>query len=309
MPISRESKYSLSILIYFTVLTLSISILYFSLANNQIVFSFKPSNAVSTANSSAFGNSYDPNSGPNSENKEMELFLTMPNNKSTSNSHFVTAFALDSFTSEQVDRSKIYISVIAEKGTLLGLYSGNGSVTGSWVSAPGTVQIVANATAEGYKPVTKRSSFMPALGISNGDSSDNGACKKIRPIGVNASSFETDPKDYHPAVDAIDGDTDTWWSNQGFPSWVKIQLGKSVSICSIEITWNKGDERTYNFSISTSADGNIYNKIYSGKSEKSPSAQKYSLTGDHVAVIKLDINGSNSKRGWASIKEIDIFAH
>ena len=311
----RESKYRIALLTCLTILILAFLTSYLNLANNHIVFSFKPSNAVSgdnssaNINSSANNNISGPSLGPNSETKVMELFLAMPENNSASSSHFVSAYTLDSLTEKQVDNSKIYISVFDEQGTLLGLYSGSGNVSGSWVSTPGTIRIVANASAEGYKPATKQSSFTPSLGISNFNSSENGeTCEKVQPIGVKVNSFETDPNDYHPAADAIDGNTDSWWSNQGIPSWLEIQEGKNVSICSIKITWNKGAERQYDFSISTSTDGNIYNKIYSGKSEKIATTETYNLASDDVGVIKIDITGSSSNKGWVSIKEINIFA-
>jgi hypothetical protein len=48
--------------------------------------------------------------------------------------------------------------------------------------------------------------------------------------------------------------------------------------------------------------------VYSGKSEKSDSYEKYDIANSpsNVQSIKLDFIGSSSKSGWVSIKEINV---
>jgi hypothetical protein len=134
-------------------------------------------------------------------------------------------------------------------------------------------------------------------------------CEKVQISDVKASGFETDPKDYNPPDHAIDGDLATWWANQGLPSWLQVDLEIPTTLCGIEIAWNKGDERTYDFVISTSKDGASFTDAYTGHSSgKTLSYEKYDIINSPSSVnhIKISFTGSSSKSGWVSIKEVNV---
>jgi hypothetical protein len=136
-----------------------------------------------------------------------------------------------------------------------------------------------------------------------------GACKNITITSANASGFETDPKDYNPPGEAIDSDMKTWWANKGVPSWLQIDLEIPTVLCTVEIAWNKGNERTYDFVITASNDGNIFTDVYKGTtSGNSESYENYDVANSpsNVKSVKLDFTGSSSKSGWVSIKEINV---
>lgn len=135
-----------------------------------------------------------------------------------------------------------------------------------------------------------------------------GACEKIPITLANASGFETDPKDYNPPYEAIDKDLKTWWANQGVPSWLQIDLEKPTVLCTIEIAWNKGNERTYDFVIATSDNGYIFTDVYNSTSSgDTESYEKYDIAdSSNVKNIKLNFISSSSKSGWVSVKEINV---
>jgi F5/8 type C domain len=134
----------------------------------------------------------------------------------------------------------------------------------------------------------------------------SGQCNELGIINVSASGFESDPTDYHPPSDAIDGDSSTWWSNNGQDPWLEIDLGESHSICSVAIEWNKGDKREFSFEIEVSEDGNSYEKVFEGKNKGTLEEENYQFddqtSGQH---IKLTITDTSSKDGWTSIQEIN----
>jgi hypothetical protein len=135
------------------------------------------------------------------------------------------------------------------------------------------------------------------------------SCQNIAALNATASGFESDPKDYNPPPDAVDGDISTWWAIQGIPSWLQIELEKTTTICAVEIAWNKGNERTYEFTISGSSDDSDFTELFSGKSSgKNQSFEKYKIEGPptDVRFIKLSFSGSSSEKGWVSIKELKI---
>jgi len=158
-----------------------------------------------------------------------------------------------------------------------------------------------------FVPNVSKSPQLSSEDLSSPQSTQN--CENIPLVSANASGFETDPKDYNPPIDAIDGDSKTWWANQGIPSWLQIDLEKATTLCIIEIAWNKGDERTYEFAIATSSDGTSFTDVFNGKSTgKTLSYEKYDIANStsDVKNIKLSFTGSSSKSGWVSIKEVKV---
>jgi hypothetical protein len=136
-----------------------------------------------------------------------------------------------------------------------------------------------------------------------------GLCRSVTIDSVSASGFEKDPKDYNPPEHAIDGDSSTWWSNKAIPSWFKVELLQPVVTRSLEIAWNKGDERIYEFTVSISSDSQSYTDVYRGKSSgKSLSYEKYDLgnSSSSVKFIKLSFTGTSSKSGWVGIRDLRV---
>jgi len=151
---------------------------------------------------------------------------------------------------------------------------------------------------------------LPPIGDQTEDTQETGPvseeCNELEIKNVSASGFESDPADYHPPTDAIDGDSSTWWSNNGKDPWLQLDLGESHSICSISIEWNKGDKREFSFEIEVSEDGNNYEKVFEGNNEGTLEEENYQFdeqtSGQH---IKLTITDTSSEAGWTSIQEIN----
>jgi len=88
---------------------------------------------------------------------------------------------------------------------------------------------------------------------------------------------------------------------------LQIELESPTTLCRVEIAWNKGDERTYDFVISTSNDGDTYTDAYAEHSSgKMLSYELYDIpdSPSDVKHIKVSFTGSISKSGWVSVKEI-----
>ena len=148
-------------------------------------------------------------------------------------------------------------------------------------------------------------------GIPPGDEQTGGGemnpqCTVLKIENITANGFETDPSDYHPPSDAIDGSSSTWWSYNGKNPWAEISLNEPQSICGVSVQWNKGDERKYSFEIEVSEDGNNYEKVFEGSNKKGSTGQEiYPFEeGINGKFVKLTITSTSSKDGWASIQEI-----
>jgi hypothetical protein len=135
----------------------------------------------------------------------------------------------------------------------------------------------------------------------------NPDCTELDIENVTASGFESDPADYHPPGDAIDGDLTTWWSHNGNDPWIEISLVESNHVCGVAVTWNKGDERDYSFEIGISEDGNNFEKVFEGANDNESTEQEIYPFDQEVngKYIKLTITDTSSNDGWTSIQEID----
>ncbi|HZD34004.1 MAG TPA: discoidin domain-containing protein [Nitrososphaeraceae archaeon] len=108
-----------------------------------------------------------------------------------------------------------------------------------------------------------------------------------------------------------DNDYDTKWEEQGFGSFVQADLGSVQPVCNIGIAWDKGDERLYNFVISTSDDGTTFTDVLRGTSSGSTEAlETYDLADVDSRFVRVTVFGNNDdnndERDTAAINEIKI---
>src|SRR5215212_63766 len=110
----------------------------------------------------------------------------------------------------------------------------------------------------------------------------------------------------------LDNDLDTRWSHEGIGSWFQADLGAKKIICSADVAWYRGDERSYKFAISISNDGSNFINVYSGTSSgETLSAERYTFSDLSAArYLKITINGNTDDdtelKNWAAITEIDM---
>lgn len=129
------------------------------------------------------------------------------------------------------------------------------------------------------------------------------SCTTNLPIsGVTASG-----NDGNIPSNVVDNNLNTRWSSEGVGSWIRVDLGTIKTICSVDIAWYKGNERTSSFIISTSSDGSAFTTVFSGTSGGTTlNAEKYTISSTNARYVKITVNG-NSQNSWASITEIDVY--
>lgn len=109
----------------------------------------------------------------------------------------------------------------------------------------------------------------------------------------------------------LDNDYDTKWEEEGFGSFIQADLGSVESVCNVGIAWDKGDERSYNFVISTSDDGTTFTDALRGTSSGSTEAlETYDLNEGESRYIRVTVFGNNDDNNddhdTAAINEIRI---
>jgi hypothetical protein len=109
----------------------------------------------------------------------------------------------------------------------------------------------------------------------------------------------------------LDNDYDTKWEEEGFGSFIQADLGSVEPVCNVGIAWDKGDDRSYNFVISTSDDGTTFTDALRGTSSGSTEAlETYELTDVDSRFIRVTVfgnnDGNNDDHDTAAINEIRV---
>jgi hypothetical protein len=130
------------------------------------------------------------------------------------------------------------------------------------------------------------------------------ACATMSIAGASASDYEA----VNPPKNAIDNNSRTRWSSEGFGSWIRADLGGQQTVCSVDITWYKGNARSNSFAIAVSSDGSSYKNVYNGESSgTTTSSERYSFTETNARYVRItvtDVDGGNGE--WVSVSEIDV---
>lgn len=110
----------------------------------------------------------------------------------------------------------------------------------------------------------------------------------------------------------LDNDYDTKWKEEGFGSFIQADLGSVEPVCNVGIAWDKGDERSYNFVVSTSDDGTTFTDALRGTSSGSTETlETYDLTDVDSRFIRITVFGNNDdddndEHDTAAINELRI---
>ena len=110
----------------------------------------------------------------------------------------------------------------------------------------------------------------------------------------------------------LDNDHDTKWKEEGFGSFIQADLGSVEPVCNVGIAWDKGDERSYNFVISTSDDGTTFTDALRGTSSgTTETLETYDLTDVDSRFIRITVFGNNDdddndEHDTAAINELRI---
>ena len=128
-------------------------------------------------------------------------------------------------------------------------------------------------------------------------------CTTNLPIsGVTASG-----NDGNIPSNVVDNNLNTRWSNAGVGSWIRVDLGSTKSICSVDIAWYNGNQRQYHFVIATSTDGTTFTNKFSGDSSGSTlNSEKYSFASTNARYVRVTVNGNSQNSGLQLQKSISL---
>lgn len=110
-----------------------------------------------------------------------------------------------------------------------------------------------------------------------------------------------------PYSGVIDGDYHVRWSNEGNVSRIQLDFGKPVVICSINIAWDLGSERSYDFYVNVSGDRESYEKtVYAGKIDGNVSLELDNISGKYRYAKVVVIGNTFEDGDWGAIPELVV---
>jgi hypothetical protein len=169
-------------------------------------------------------------------------------------------------------------------------------------------------------PSSVGSQFADAFSNNIGSISSANICNEKIPI----SRFSVIGDDGDDAIpqNAFDNNLGTRWSHNNVGSWIVLDLGVNKAICSVDIAWYMGKERSYEFIISLSEDGIKFKDVYAGTSKGGTNfperysvmeSNSFSADQDGAATaryVRITVNGNTesdaNQNQWVAITEIDV---
>ncbi len=141
------------------------------------------------------------------------------------------------------------------------------------------------------------------------DKTSNPKTECNEPIDIkdaSSSSIDNNNNDDMNAQSAFDNDEGTEWSEDRVGAYLEFDIGAIRPICDIEILWDDGEERSYNFVVSVSENGTEFkDRIRSISSGNSVLPESYPIPDTMAKQIRLTVYG-NSEDETASVKEISV---
>jgi hypothetical protein len=170
---------------------------------------------------------------------------------------------------------------------------------------------VTGSSLSDWVSISEAKVFGSLLRNSSANISQSGPASPIQtlsctPLGITTVKASGNQADF-PPQNVIDNNITTRWANHDLKSSITLDLGKEAELCSINISWYKGNERTTDFSISVSNDSNSFIDVLTHTSTGStPDFEGYNLPDIVSRYVRITVTGS-TESGWASISEIKIF--
>jgi hypothetical protein len=106
---------------------------------------------------------------------------------------------------------------------------------------------------------------------------------------------------------AIDGLSNTRWSGLGPGAYITLDLGSTMTVSAMDVSWYLGDQRRSNFTVSGSTDDKSWKSLYSGESSgTTASYENYDITNSAARYLRITV-ASNTQNMWASITDVRVY--
>ncbi|MGB7661318.1 MAG: S8 family serine peptidase [Nitrososphaeraceae archaeon] len=158
-------------------------------------------------------------------------------------------------------------------------------------------------TAEEYSD----QSLDPQLTILN--SSNGISCLQAPVQSVSSSDVDEDEDEDEDdkTMNVLDGDSETEWSAGDLGSFLQLDLGSVEKICSIDVSWSDGDEKSNNFVVSVSRDGTTFGDVLrSSSSGTTELIEHYGLPTKDGRYLRVTFYGDSENDEHVTLRELAV---
>ena len=158
-------------------------------------------------------------------------------------------------------------------------------------------------TAEEYSD----QSLDPQLAILN--SSNGISCLQAPVQSVSSSDVDEDEDEDEDdkTMNVLDGDSETEWSAGDLGSFLQLDLGSVKKICSIDVSWSDGDEKSNNFVVSVSRDGTTFEDVLrSSSSGTTELKEHYGLPTKDGRYVRVTFYGDSENDEHVTLRELAV---
>jgi subtilisin len=125
------------------------------------------------------------------------------------------------------------------------------------------------------------------------------------PIQSVSSSEDEDEND--DTMKVSDGDFETEWSAANLGSYLQLDLGDIKRICSVDVSWSDGDEKSVNFVLSVSRDGmNFQDVLRRSSSGTTESMERYEFPPSDGRYLKITFYGDSENNEDVAVREFTV---
>jgi subtilisin family serine protease len=121
------------------------------------------------------------------------------------------------------------------------------------------------------------------------------------------SIIASDEDENEVASDTLDGDLETEWTAEELGSYLQLDLGALKRLCSVDVSWFEGDEKTNNFVVSVSKDGAAFEDVLRGSSSGTTQAKEhYEFSPSDGRYLRITFYGNSDNEDDVTVRELTV---
>lgn len=118
---------------------------------------------------------------------------------------------------------------------------------------------------------------------------------------------EDDEDDEDRVRNVLDDNFDTEWSTEGLGSFLQLDMGSVKEICSLDVSWSEGDEKTNNFVLSLSKDGATFEDVLrTSSSGTTEFKERYEFSPSDSRYLRITFYGNSENDDEVTIREMAV---
>jgi subtilisin family serine protease len=129
----------------------------------------------------------------------------------------------------------------------------------------------------------------------------------VQSVSSSDVNKDEDEDEDDKTMNVLDGDSETEWSAADLGSFLQLDLGGVKKICSIDVSWSDGDEKSNNFVVSVSRDGTTFEDVLrSSSSGTTELKEHYGLPTKDGRYLRITFYGDSENDEHVTLRELAV---